>query len=79
MSPGTSTAGTSTAGTSTASTSTAGTSTGAGTAAADPAGRWQARVEATDWEAVRAGLDGYGCGLTGPLLTTEEAAAIAAL
>jgi hypothetical protein len=71
MSPGTSTAGT--------STSTAGTSTGAGTAAADPAGRWQARVEATDWEAVRAGLDGYGCGLTGPLLTTEEAAAIAAL
>jgi hypothetical protein len=79
MSPGTSTAGTSTAGTSTASTSTAGTSTGADTAAADPAGRWQARVEATDWEAVRAGLDGYGCGLTGPLLTTEEAAAIAAL
>jgi len=60
-------------------TSTAGTSTGAGTAAADPAGRWQARVEATDWEAVRAGLDGYGCGLTGPLLTTEEAAAITAL
>jgi hypothetical protein len=37
------------------------------------------RVEATDWAAVRAGLDAYGCGLTGPLLTPQEAVRIAAL
>ena len=29
---------------------------------------WQDRVDATDWAAVRADLDRYGCGLTGPLL-----------
>ncbi len=46
-------------------------------AAAD--GRWQDRVSATDWDAVRADLDTYGCGLTGPLLTPAEAAGIAAL
>ena len=40
-----------------------------------PAGR----VAATDWDAVRADLDAYGCGLTGPLLTPDEAAGIAAL
>jgi hypothetical protein len=40
---------------------------------------WARRVEATDWAAVRAGLDGYGCALTGPLLTADEAAGIAAL
>jgi uncharacterized protein len=37
------------------------------------------RVAATDWAAVRADLDAYGCGLTGPLLTPQEAAGIAAL
>ena len=44
-----------------------------------PAATWPDRVGDTDWDAVRAGLDGYGCGLTGPLLTGDEAAAIAAL
>ena len=42
-------------------------------------GRWQDRVSATDWGAVRADLDTYGCGLAGPLLTPAEAAGIAAL
>ncbi len=42
-------------------------------------GSWPDRVSATDWNAVRADLDAYGCGLTGPLLTAAEAAAIAAL
>ena len=40
---------------------------------------WEERVSATDWDSVRADLDAYGCGLTGPLLTAEEAAQIAAL
>jgi hypothetical protein len=39
-----------------------------------PAGR----VAATDWDAVRADLEVYGCGLTGPLLTPDEAVGIAA-
>ena len=43
------------------------------------AGTWEDRVGATDWDAVRAGLDAYGCAQTGPLLTSGEAAAIAAL
>ena len=42
-------------------------------------GRWEERVSATDWDIVRADLDAYGCGLTGPLLTPDEAAQIAAL
>jgi uncharacterized protein len=42
-------------------------------------GRWEERASATDWDRVRADLDAYGCGLTGPLLTPEEAAQIAAL
>jgi hypothetical protein len=42
-------------------------------------GRWEERVSATDWDSVRADLDSYGCGLTGPLLTPDEAAQIAAL
>jgi uncharacterized protein len=42
-------------------------------------GSWPDRVNATDWDAVRADLDAYGCGLTGPLLTPAEAGAIAAL
>jgi uncharacterized protein len=40
---------------------------------------WEERVGATDWEGVRADLDAHGCGLTGPLLTADEAAQIAAL
>jgi len=40
---------------------------------------WEERVSATDWDRVRADLDAYGCGLTGPLLTADEAAQIAAL
>ena len=42
-------------------------------------GRWEERVGAIDWDGVRADLDAYGCGLTGPLLTSDEAAQIAAL
>jgi uncharacterized protein len=40
---------------------------------------WHDRVEAVDWDAVRTDLERYGCGLTGPLLSPEEAAGIAAL
>jgi uncharacterized protein len=40
---------------------------------------WRDRVAAVDWDAVRADLERYGCGLTGPLLTPGEAAGIAAL
>ena len=43
---------------------------------ATPAQAWRDRVEATDWGAVRAQLDAYGCALTGPLLTPQEASAI---
>jgi hypothetical protein len=45
----------------------------------DLARSWPERVEAVDWPAVRAELDGYGCALTGPLLTPAEAAEIAGL
>jgi hypothetical protein len=41
--------------------------------------RWEERASATDWDSVRTDLDAYGCGLTGPLLTPDEAAQIAAL
>ena len=44
-----------------------------------PAATWRGRAEGVDWEAVRTELDQYGCALTGPLLTPEEAAEIAAL
>lgn len=44
-----------------------------------PASRWQDRVSAVRWEAVREDLDACGCALTGPLLTAGEAAGIAAL
>ena len=37
------------------------------------------RTDSVDWAAVRADLDRYGCGLTGPLLSAAEAADIAAL
>jgi uncharacterized protein len=44
-----------------------------------PEQTWHDRVEAVDWAAVRAGLDRYGCALTGPLLAPGETAAIAGL
>jgi len=40
---------------------------------------WPDRVEAVDWPTVRAELDEYGCAVTGPLLTPDEAAEIAGL
>jgi hypothetical protein len=40
---------------------------------------WQERVQASDWHQIRGELDALGCALTGPLLTTEEAAELAAL
>jgi hypothetical protein len=40
---------------------------------------WSSRVAASDWQAVRAGLERDGCALTGPLLDPREAAAIALL
>src|SRR5690349_4937874 len=43
------------------------------------AGRWRDRVDAVDWDDVRSGLDEMGCALTGPLLSADEAAEIAAL
>jgi hypothetical protein len=49
------------------------------TSPAEPGGTWADRVGSTDWDAVRAGLDDYGCALTGPLLASGEAAAIAGL
>jgi len=49
------------------------------TAGIAPAATWPDRVAAVDWDAVRADLERYGCGLTGPLLTPEEAAGIAGL
>ena len=40
---------------------------------------WRGRVAATDWDTVHEGLDKLGCALTGPLLSPDEAAEIAAL
>jgi hypothetical protein len=37
-----------------------------------------ARVAALDWPAIAAALDAHGCATTGPLLTTQECAALAA-
>ena len=48
-------------------------------AGSGPAATWRNRVEAADWDAVRADLDRYGCGLMGPLVTPEEAAQLAGL
>lgn len=48
-------------------------------AGSGPATEWWDRVEAADWDTIRANLDNYGCALTGPLLSTDEAAEIAAL
>ena len=47
--------------------------------AAPTAAGWQDRVDAVDWDGVRAELDSYGCALTGPLLTAGEAAEVAGL
>jgi uncharacterized protein len=58
---------------------TATSTTGAGAGAGAPADTWRDRVESADWAAIRAELDDYGCALTGPLLTPDDAAAIAAL
>jgi hypothetical protein len=41
--------------------------------------RWAARVDAVDWDQVGTGLEHYGCALTGPLLSPEESAQIAAM
>jgi hypothetical protein len=43
------------------------------------AGPWAGRVDAVDWDTVRSELDDYGCALTGPLLSTDEAAEIESL
>lgn len=40
---------------------------------------WPDRVAAVDWDGVGKELDRYGCALTGPLLTADEAAEIASL
>jgi len=47
-------------------------------AAASAAAAVADRVAALDWAAMAADLDGHGCALTGPLLNTEECAALAA-
>jgi uncharacterized protein len=44
-----------------------------------PAAPWRGRVETSDWQRIGAGLDSYGCALTGPLLAPAECTAIAAL
>jgi hypothetical protein len=40
---------------------------------------WEQRVAAGDWTQIRTELDALGCALTGPLLTSGEAAELAAL
>jgi uncharacterized protein len=45
---------------------------------ADPTGHWAKRVDRADWATITSELDAYGCALTGPLLTPDEAAEIAA-
>ncbi|HEU5418799.1 MAG TPA: 2OG-Fe(II) oxygenase [Streptosporangiaceae bacterium] len=75
------------AGSTPASRAAGGTTAGGSREAARRAGAGQScagqsyagRVAATDWAAVRADLDAYGCALTGPLVTPDEAAQIAAL
>jgi hypothetical protein len=41
-------------------------------------GALPARVAALDWPAIAAALDAHGCATTGPLLTAQESAALAA-
>jgi uncharacterized protein len=62
-----------------ASTSTSTASFAQAPRAADPGASFADRVAATDWAGVRAELDAYGCALTGPLVTPEEAAQLAGL
>jgi hypothetical protein len=45
----------------------------------DGGGDVAARATALDWERIAADLDAHGCALTGPLLTPEECASLAAL
>jgi hypothetical protein len=40
---------------------------------------WQERVADSDWERIQGELDALGCALTGPLLTSDETAELAAL
>jgi uncharacterized protein len=40
---------------------------------------WESRVAASDWTQLRVELDALGCALTGPLLTSDDAAELAAL
>ncbi|MGH3594299.1 MAG: 2OG-Fe(II) oxygenase, partial [Pseudonocardiaceae bacterium] len=40
---------------------------------------WADRVNVVDWDSVSTELERYGCALTGPLLSPDEAAQIAAL
>jgi uncharacterized protein len=44
-----------------------------------PAIRWRDRVQAADWPRIQADLNSDGCAPTGPLLSADEAAGIAAL
>src|SRR5690348_9736152 len=53
--------------------------TGTDAHATDPHSTFEARIRQTDRDAARAGLEEYGCGGTGPLLTPTEAGEIAAL
>ncbi len=52
---------------------------GASGVASGVAGSWTERVESAGWDAIKADLDSYGCALTGPVLSPDEAAGIAAL
>jgi hypothetical protein len=42
-------------------------------------GTWRERVDGADWAAIGTDLDRYGCALTGPLLTPQEAVDVAVL
>ena len=42
-------------------------------------GSFAARLDAVDWEAMTRDLDSHGCAVIGPLLSSEECAALAAL
>jgi hypothetical protein len=42
------------------------------------AGAFAAQIAALDWVGIAAQLDGYGCATTGPLLTSQQCAALAA-
>jgi hypothetical protein len=48
-------------------------------AAPDPAEHIAARIAALDWSAIETALDAQGCATTGPLLSADDCAALAAL